>query len=368
MPQSAAAERSGLSRRDFVKVCSAAAAAVGLPAWAGEKMAENVAKGKKPSVIWLHFQECTGCTESLLRSAAPDVGELILDLISLDFHETLAAPAGYQFEEVLEKTMKETGRQVRAGRRGRHPAQGRRHLLLRRRQEGHRHAQPGGRQGGGHHRHRLLRLLGRHPVRRRPTRPAPSASPRPSRARPWSPSPAARPTRTTCSARCCSSPPSARCRRSTTRGAPSSPTAASSTRTARAAPTSTTAASRRPSATRGTATAGASTSSAARGRRPTPTARCSTSARCRAPGPSASATRASAAPSRGSSSTSPSTRTCRSTSRPRPWPTRASRRPQGEKSIVAVGLAGLVVGAAAGAGYVASKKLAVPPGEGTKED
>src|SRR4051812_47984439 len=57
-------EGSGLSRRDFVKVCSAAAAAVGLPAWAGEKMAEKVAKGQKPSVVWLHFQECTGCTES----------------------------------------------------------------------------------------------------------------------------------------------------------------------------------------------------------------------------------------------------------------------------------------------------------------
>src|SRR6266540_3685530 len=49
----ARAESTGVSRRDFIKVCSAAAAAVGLPAWAGEKMAENAAKGKKPSVGWL---------------------------------------------------------------------------------------------------------------------------------------------------------------------------------------------------------------------------------------------------------------------------------------------------------------------------
>src|SRR4051794_7537088 len=88
----------GLSRRDFVKVCSAAAAAVGLPAWAGEKMAEKAAKGQKPSVVWLHFQECTGCTESLLRTSHPDVGSLILDLVSLDYHETLAAAAGQQLE------------------------------------------------------------------------------------------------------------------------------------------------------------------------------------------------------------------------------------------------------------------------------
>jgi hydrogenase small subunit len=97
----------GVSRRDFVKVCTMAAGAVGLPAWAGEKMAEHVEKGKKPSVVWLHFQECTGCTESLLRTSHPDVGSLILDLISLDFHETLAAPAGHQFEATLEKTMEQ---------------------------------------------------------------------------------------------------------------------------------------------------------------------------------------------------------------------------------------------------------------------
>jgi hydrogenase small subunit len=104
----------GVSRRDFIKVCSIAAGAVGLPAWAGEKMAETVATaGRKPSVIWLHFQECTGCTESLLRTSHPDVGQLILDLVSLDYHETLFAAAGYQLEAALEQAMHENaGRYV----------------------------------------------------------------------------------------------------------------------------------------------------------------------------------------------------------------------------------------------------------------
>jgi hydrogenase small subunit len=84
-----------------MKVCSLAAAAVGLPAWAAEKMADTVVK-KKPSVVWLHFQECTGCTESLLRASHPDVAALILDLVSLDYHETLFAAAGHQFEAALE--------------------------------------------------------------------------------------------------------------------------------------------------------------------------------------------------------------------------------------------------------------------------
>jgi len=88
-------------RRDFLKVCTLAAAAVGLPASAAEKMAQKASSGGKPSLIWLHFQECTGCTESLLRTSAPDVGELILSLVSLDYHETLMAAAGHQAEKTL---------------------------------------------------------------------------------------------------------------------------------------------------------------------------------------------------------------------------------------------------------------------------
>jgi hydrogenase small subunit len=101
-----AAETSRLSRRGFLGVCTTAAAAVGLPAWAGEKIAENVGK-QKPSVVWLHFQECTGCTESLLRASHPDVASLILDLVSLDYHETLFAAAGAQAEAALERAVEE---------------------------------------------------------------------------------------------------------------------------------------------------------------------------------------------------------------------------------------------------------------------
>ena len=95
----------GVDRRDFLKVCTMAAAAVGLPAAAGVKMAEAAAAGLKPSVIWLHFQECTGCTESLLRTSHPGIAELILDLVSLDYHETLFAAAGYQIEDALHQAM-----------------------------------------------------------------------------------------------------------------------------------------------------------------------------------------------------------------------------------------------------------------------
>ncbi len=104
---SGASGRGGVNRRDFLKVCTMAAAAVGLPASAAEKMAQRVAMPKKPSVIWLQFQECTGCTESLLRTTHPGAAELILDLISLDYSETLMAAAGHQAEAALREAMKE---------------------------------------------------------------------------------------------------------------------------------------------------------------------------------------------------------------------------------------------------------------------
>lgn len=88
-----------IGRRSFLKICTLAAAAVGLPASAAKLFAEQAAAGLKPSVIWLSFQECTGCTESLLRTAHPALDELILDLISLDYHEALMAPSGHLAEE-----------------------------------------------------------------------------------------------------------------------------------------------------------------------------------------------------------------------------------------------------------------------------
>ncbi|HEX5134806.1 MAG TPA: hydrogenase small subunit [Thermoanaerobaculia bacterium] len=99
---------SSVDRRDFIRVCTLALAAVGMPFSAAAEIARAVVEKKlKPSVIWLHFQECTGCTESLLRTSHPAVSELILDLVSLDYCETLQAAAGHQAEAALKTAMKE---------------------------------------------------------------------------------------------------------------------------------------------------------------------------------------------------------------------------------------------------------------------
>ena len=95
-----------VSRRDFIRVCTRAAAAVGLGPLAAQRFVEAAEHGAKPSVIWLQFQECTGCTESLLRTSHPAIDRLILDLVSLDYHETLFAAAGHQAEAALRQAMR----------------------------------------------------------------------------------------------------------------------------------------------------------------------------------------------------------------------------------------------------------------------
>lgn len=104
--ESAAVERRlRMSRREFLQFCATVSATLGLPAGAEAAVAKAVEAAKRPSVIWLHFQECTGCSESLLRAEHPTLEKLILDVISLDYHETLMAAAGHQAEAARKDAM-----------------------------------------------------------------------------------------------------------------------------------------------------------------------------------------------------------------------------------------------------------------------
>ncbi len=97
----------GFSRRDFIKFCTGVAVTLSLPLGMAEKIAEAITNPKRPPVLWLSAQECTGCTETLLRANHPTLEKLILELISLDYHETLNVGAGHQAEEARIKSMKE---------------------------------------------------------------------------------------------------------------------------------------------------------------------------------------------------------------------------------------------------------------------
>ena len=98
--------RRGVSRRDFMKFCTAMAATLALPPTFVSKIAEALEKTRKPTVVWLEFQDCCGDTESMLRASKPTIGQLVLDVISLDYHETIMAPAGKQAEKSLSDVVK----------------------------------------------------------------------------------------------------------------------------------------------------------------------------------------------------------------------------------------------------------------------
>ena len=102
----AVATRLGISRREFTQFCAATATTLGLGAGSDVAIAQAMQKAQRPSVIWLHYQECTGCSESLLRAEHPTLEKLILDTISLDYHETLMAAAGHQAEAARKASMK----------------------------------------------------------------------------------------------------------------------------------------------------------------------------------------------------------------------------------------------------------------------
>ncbi|MEN3794912.1 hydrogenase 2 small subunit [Aeromonas caviae] len=89
----------GINRRDFMKLCAGMAATLGLSQHAVAKMATALTSPERPPVIWIGAQECTGCTESLLRATHPTIENLILNTISLEYHEVLSAAFGHQAEE-----------------------------------------------------------------------------------------------------------------------------------------------------------------------------------------------------------------------------------------------------------------------------
>lgn len=95
----------GYSRRDFLKFSAFMAAYLGLENSAIAQISNALETQPRLPVIWLHFQECTCCSESFIRSSHPIVADILLDQISLDYTETLMAASGFQAEKCMKDTM-----------------------------------------------------------------------------------------------------------------------------------------------------------------------------------------------------------------------------------------------------------------------
>ncbi len=92
----------GLSRRDFLRFCTIMSATLALPSSFVPRIAEALEKKEKPVLLWLEYQDCAGNTEALLRASSPTVKEIVLDVLALEYHETVMAAAGHQAEKALQ--------------------------------------------------------------------------------------------------------------------------------------------------------------------------------------------------------------------------------------------------------------------------
>ena len=95
----------GVDRRQFMKFCAAMTTALALPRSYIPAVAQAIATAVRPPVVWLAFQDCTGDAESFLRSAQPTADSLLLDVLSVEYHETIMVAAGFQAERCLTDVM-----------------------------------------------------------------------------------------------------------------------------------------------------------------------------------------------------------------------------------------------------------------------
>jgi len=97
----------GYSRREFLNFCAIMAAYMGLESTGVAQVVKALQTKKRPPVLWMHFQECTCCSESFIRSSHPIVADILLDNFSLDYTETLQAASGFMAEKCLHDTMEQ---------------------------------------------------------------------------------------------------------------------------------------------------------------------------------------------------------------------------------------------------------------------
>lgn len=102
-----ALSKRGYTRRDFLKMCGTMSAALGFGTLYTNKIAYALETKPRLPVIYLNLQECTCCSESFIRTAHPLLSDLILNMISLDYMETLQAAAGHQAEEAKTNSMRD---------------------------------------------------------------------------------------------------------------------------------------------------------------------------------------------------------------------------------------------------------------------
>ena len=164
----------GVTRRSFLKFCALMSATLALPAVMTPKIAHALSTAAtRPPLLWLEFQGCTGDSESLLRVNNPNIAQILLETLSVNYHETLMVPSGNLAIKSLNDTVAQYPGQYLVVVEGSIPTGMNGYLLRGRRAPGHRHRPRGLRPRRGHHLGRHLLVL---PADRRPRLPNPTGA------------------------------------------------------------------------------------------------------------------------------------------------------------------------------------------------
>ncbi|MCP3875255.1 MAG: hydrogenase small subunit [Desulfobacteraceae bacterium] len=88
-------QKAGVSRRNFLKTVTGTAAGIGISQMFNPALVKALEKALETHpVIWIQGQGCTGCSVSLLNTAEPSIADVLLKVISLQFHPTVMASEG----------------------------------------------------------------------------------------------------------------------------------------------------------------------------------------------------------------------------------------------------------------------------------
>lgn len=101
----------GVSRRDFLKFCGSVAAMLGLSEAMVPTIAsavEQAAASKLTPAVWIDGGLCTGCTESTAQASNPDVAQIVLDILSMNYMETIMYASGDSAEQALKDTVEKS--------------------------------------------------------------------------------------------------------------------------------------------------------------------------------------------------------------------------------------------------------------------
>jgi len=101
-------KKSGVSRRSFLKAVTGTAAGIGISQVFNPALIQALEKGlERHPVVWIQGSGCTGCSVSLLNSVDPSIADVLLKVISLQYHPTIMASEGATAMENLFAIAKE---------------------------------------------------------------------------------------------------------------------------------------------------------------------------------------------------------------------------------------------------------------------